>query len=68
MTCFRYFSLDPLDLQLLTPLMKQHRGFELEQGEIQYQDIVFVRNEEMYKNLPQKTLSIMRYAALAQPR
>lgn len=48
--------------------MQHHQCLDLEQGEMQYQDIVFVRNEEVYKKLPQKTLSIMRYAALAIPR
>ena len=38
------------------------------QDEVKHQDIVFVRNKEVYKNLPQKTISIMRYAALATPR
>lgn len=41
---------------------------EFEQGEVHHQDIVFVRNEELYNNLPQKTISIMRYAALANRR
>lgn len=49
-------------------MMPQQQRFELEQGEVQHQDIVFVRNEEVYKSLPQKTISIMRYAALANPR
>ena len=48
--------------------MQQNQCLDLKQGEMRYQDIVFVRNEEFYKNLPQKTLSIMRYAALANPR
>ena len=48
--------------------MQHHQCLDLEQGETRYQDIVFVRNEEVYKNLPQKTLSIMRYAAMANPR
>lgn len=38
------------------------------QNEVKHQDIVFVRNEEEYKNLPKKTISIMRYASLATPR
>ena len=38
------------------------------QAEVHHQDILFVRNMEMYNNLPKKTLSIMRYASKALPR
>lgn len=38
------------------------------QAEVHHQDILFVRNTEMYNNLPKKTLNIMRYASKALPR
>ncbi|KAL0033279.1 hypothetical protein WJX77_001614 [Trebouxia sp. C0004] len=38
------------------------------QAEMRHQDILFVRNEELYINLPKKTINIMRYASLASPR
>ena len=38
------------------------------QDEVKHQDMVFVRNEEEYRNLPKKTISIMRYASLATSR
>lgn len=41
---------------------------QLLQAEVHHQDILFVRNTEMYTNLPKKTLNIMRYASKAFPR
>ena len=35
---------------------------------MRHQDILVVRNEELYNNLPKKTINIMRYASLASPR
>ena len=48
--------------------MKNPLSLALLQDEMQHEDILFVRNNEAYKSLPEKTINIMRYALAATPR